>query len=75
MENESSWAVATLNSGLPQSGKKSGKKIFFQDHGKVMEFCYKSVKMSFFENVRESQSWSGNFLIFNFYFYFENFRP
>ena len=29
-----------------------------------MEFCYKSVKMSFFEKVRENQSWSGNFLCF-----------
>ena len=33
-----------------------------------MEFCYKSVKMSFFEEVRENQSWSGNFLIFYFDF-------
>ena len=53
------------------------EKIFFQDHGKVREFCYKSVKMSFFETVRENQSWSGNvlFFIFIFYFYFENFHP
>ena len=56
------------NAGLPQSGKKSGKKIF-QDHGKVMKFCYKSVKMSFFEKVRESQSWSGNFFFIFFLFF------
>ena len=57
-------ARARINAGLPQSGKKSWKKIFFQDHGKVMEFCYKSVKMSFFEKVRENRFWSGNFLFF-----------
>ena len=28
----------------------------FQDHVQVREFCYKSVKMSFFEKVRENQS-------------------
>ena len=41
-----------------------------------MEFCYKSVKMSLFEKVRENQSWAGNFLIFilSFEFYFENFH-
>ena len=64
-------------SGLPQSGKKSGNKIVSQDHGKVMEFWYKSVKMSFFEKVRENQYWSGNFLFFIwiFQFYFESFHP
>ena len=46
------------------------EKIFFQDHGKVMEFCYKSVKMSFFEKVRENQSCSGNFLFFILIFSF-----
>ena len=44
------------------------KKI--QDHGKVREFCYKSVKKSFFEKVRENQSWSGNFYLFIFFFTF-----
>ena len=61
--------MTSIPSGLPQSGKKSGKKIFFQDHGKVMEFCYKSVKISFFEKVRENQSWSGNFFFFVFLFF------
>ena len=51
-------------SGLPQSGKKKS----FQDHGKVREFCCKLVKMSFFEKVRENQSWSGNFFYFLFLF-------
>ena len=75
--NNHGFPMSLPCSGFPQSGKKSGKKIFFQDHGKVMEFCYKSVKMSFFEEVRENQSWSGNFLfyILIFYFYFENFHP
>ena len=41
-------------------GKSQGK-IFFQDHGKVREFCYKSVKKSFVDKVRENQSWSGIF--------------
>ena len=35
-----------------------------------MEFCYKSVKMSLFENVRENQSWSGNFLFLFLFFSF-----
>ena len=48
-----SQSLRSDTTGLPQSGKKSGKKIFFQDHGKVMEFCYKSVKISFFEKVRK----------------------
>ena len=67
--------------GCHSQGKRSGKKIFFQDHGKVREFCYKSVKISFFEKVRENQSWSGkffNFLLILFtciYFYLENFHP
>ena len=52
--------------GLPQSWKKSGKKLFFQDHGKVREFCLQSVKMSNFEKVRENQSWSGNFLLLEY---------
>ena len=67
----------THRQGCHSQGKSQGKKFFFQDHGKVMEFCYKSVKMSFFEKVRENQSWSGNFLffIFIFLFYFENFHP
>ena len=40
-----------------------------------MEFCYKSVKMSFFEKVRENQSWSGNFVFFilNFKSYLRTF--
>ena len=41
--------------------EKVMEKIFFQDHGKVREFCLQSVKMSNFEKVRENQSWSGNF--------------
>ena len=39
--------------------------MFFQDHGKVMEFCYKSVKMNW-----ENQSWLGNFLFLFLFFSF-----
>ena len=48
--------------------EKVMEKIFFQDHGKVREFCLQWVKMSNFEKVRENQSWSGNFHLFFYTF-------
>ena len=62
MHNHSFYRVATVK-------EKVREKIFFQDHGKVREFCYKSVKMGFLEKVRENQSWSGKFFYFLFLFF------
>ena len=50
-----------------QGCHSQGKKIFFQDHGKVREFCYKSVKIRFFEKSGKISLGQGNFKIsFNF---------
>ena len=47
-------------SGYPRSGKKSGKKIFFQGQGIFREFCNKSGNFGIKHKVREK---SGNFEI------------
>ena len=60
------WLGILPYTGLPQSGKRSWKKV------KVMEI--KVSEMSNFENARENQSWSGNFFPESIYLMHENYQ-
>ena len=60
---DQSKRVTRANNRVATVREKVREKNIFSRSWKSHGICYKSVKMSFFEKVRESQSWSGNFFI------------